>query len=254
MKDKLFGIYNAFLNKHLNNPIYFKSIYGPLKGTYICMAPKHGLKKILGTYEPDIARVIQNNVDSGNTCIDVGSHIGYFTLYMRKLVGDNGRVFAFEPLKEGCELTNKSIEKNKYTNVTALQLGLAEQDTTRDAHVFDDSSMANFLDSGFVTYSEKNVHKIKLAKLDTIYGENKADSLDFIKIDVEGYELNVIKGGIETIKRFKPKMLIEIHNLNNFKELYNILCKLEYSFEYLSGKPLNPDDIPQKIFHVLVKV
>lgn len=225
---------------------------GPLKGTYIYTTPRHGIKKILGNYEERILEAIKANVIKGDTCIDIGAHIGFMTLYMSLLAGEKGTVLAYEPIKECFDFINNSIKKNKINNTQAFNIALGNKKATGKAHVFEDSGMANFNDSGFVTYTEEQ--KTQTFKIDTLDSvEVKLPKVDFIKIDVEGYEANVLEGAKNVIRKHSPTFLIEVHNQDNYDRVFEILSDSKYTIRSLAGKKLTKNFKLSDITHIIAK-
>ncbi len=252
VKDVIFKIYNYLINTAFSEPRNYKVMSGPIKDTFICLAPRHGIKKILGSYEPEIVNLMTQKIGVGDACIDVGAHVGYITMVMRKLVGVEGEVYAFEPIKENCECIERSVVKNNYKNVTVLNYGLGEKNQEMSAHVFNDSNMVNFSDSGFKNYSDdKNSDTFIVKTLDSVDEIVGLQRLNFIKIDAEGYESKIIEGARGVLQRFGPKLLIEVHNADNFNKLKTLLPEIGYSLFDLHGVQIKSDASFEGIIHIL---
>jgi FkbM family methyltransferase len=247
---------NNFFSQHFVRPRYFKILFGPLKGLKIFIAPRHGIKKILGIYEPDVVKVIKNNVKLGNFCVDAGCHVGYISLVLRKFIGETGFVLAIDPIDSNCKLVNKSAVANGFKNIKTGSYALGDVNAQTSAYTFDDSNMANFTDSGFVNYSNKNAQNFCVKTLDSVMSDENLLQLHFIKIDVEGYEYKVLLGAQKLIKKFHPTCLIEVHSSKIWPAIFDFLTKEHYEFYDLSEMPVTKETYlnTSNIFHVLAKV
>ena len=173
------------------------------------------------TWEPEITNLIHNLVKPGMTFIDVGANIGWYSLQASKLVGD-GKVIAFEPSKERFALLQENIKVNNAENVIAVNMALSDKEETgfMGGRVFD----------RFTKDKSKyeKAKPIKATTLDSYLEKNQIDRADFVKIDVEGAELLVLKGMPRTIEQNpRIKILIEVHKKflrdDEVEELFNYL-------------------------------
>ncbi len=248
----MFGnLLNKFVNIFFKKPKYYKIYSGPLSGKYIFIAPRHGIKKVLGTYERDQVEFLHNKISGGDVCLDVGAHVGYITLAMRNFCGENGAVYAFEPIVENCECIKKSVKKNAYKNVEVYSVALGDKPQQAEAHIFADSGMINLKDSGFVNYENGISGTFYIETFDNFAFKNNINKLDFIKIDVEGYESKVLEGSKISVKKFMPKILLEIHNEENYTKCIGFLNELGYKqIRELSGKPITTTSKFEKITHI----
>jgi FkbM family methyltransferase len=176
--------------------------------------------------------ILRNN--SFNYAIDVGANKG---LYSRELEKISKNVFVFEPIKslhkQLCEILNKNSVKLNYA------LGNSHENKKIKIPILRDS-----VSYGRASISQKFKHykteTIKVRSLDYLIKKKeikiKDNQLDFIKIDTEGYEFQVIKGAINTIKKFQPILLVELEyrtsNNHNIKKIFSLLEKLNYKSFY----------------------
>lgn len=179
-----------------------------------------------------------HTIKRGATVLDVGAHKGGYTFWMRKAVGPQGRVIAFEPQNKGARLlqdlfagTNVQVEHKALSNVIGNHnLYIQPQ---RFAVSFE-ASMEN-------KYAEATVEVVKTTTLDQ-YCEEKELKPSFIKMDVEGHEEKVLLGGLKLLKEIKPVLLVECEARHSGTEamggLFHLLQELHYSgFFYRKGKP-----------------
>lgn len=147
-------------------------------------------------------------VREGDTVLDLGANIGYFTLLAARLVGTSGRVYSFEPEPTNYSLLLKNIELNGYGNVVALQKAVSS--TTGKIKLFLDSK-----DTG-----AHSIYRLdgssKFVEIDSVapdeYFKDKVSKIDVIKMDVEGAEIAALAG--------MDRILKENENLKMFVEFY----------------------------------
>ncbi len=143
-------------------------------------------------YEPNQTKIVKKYVHEGDVVIDVGAHVGYYTLLMAQLVGKNGKVYSFEPDPVNFELLKKSVEINGFENVVLIQKAVS--DTTEKIKLFlgDNDSAINRIYDAKLGDAKKSID-VESVTIDEYFKEN--DKLfNFIKIDSEGSEAKIING------------------------------------------------------------
>jgi len=150
---------------------------------------------------------------SGQTIYDVGANEGLFSIFFSRAVGENGKTIIFEPHPENCSRILENLKLNKMSNVELRPIGLGKE-KGKDFLTFPDHDLARGT-------AVKEIRNKILGEKGAKTVEIEIDSLDdqvqylpppdFIKIDVEGMELDVLLGMQDTIKIYKPRLLIEIH-------------------------------------------
>jgi len=138
------------------------------------------------------ANFFRNYLRPGNVVIDVGANIGFYTLVCAVLVGNCGRVYAFEPHPRIFRYLKGNIALNKCKNISAYNVALGNRAGT---FTFSDEKQD---DMNFVVQNNSGI-KIRMVKLDELAITN--DCIAMLKIDVEGYEKFVVEGGMETLRR-----------------------------------------------------
>jgi FkbM family methyltransferase len=166
---------------------------------------------VYGTWEPEVMKVVAATVKPGMTVIDIGAHIGYYTLLFAKCVGPSGRVLSFEPLPGNFALLQKNIRLNNLQNVRLLNQAVFSRTQGIVINVPDEQPNPG---SGSM-YTEKGAkqYHVDAVSLDD-YCEKSAFRLDILKMDVEGAEYDVLRGAEKTIDRYRPKLLIELHHFD----------------------------------------
>lgn len=222
-----------------------------------------------GAHEWAPIMALRNIIKNGFTCIDIGANQGEYTLWMAKLAGANGQVISFEPLTKMFKQLSENIALNKSmaNRIIPIKKGLSDKESELPIYsVNADSKYADNegMPSLFPTSSKNTfVENILLSTLDIELNKLNIQKVDFIKVDVEGAELSVLKGAFNTLSKFKPILLIEF-NEATFKaagytsiDIFNFLNQFGYKF-YLIGtrgniSKCNIDRIPE-FCNILAKV
>jgi len=200
------------------------------------------------SYEQYIADLLNKNLKLNDIFFDVGSHIGLWSLYTQSIVGEKGKIIAFEP-SPAFNLLKKNI--NRYSNCIAYNYGVSN--TNEKLSFFaQGTGQSNSFNQEITTNSEykRPGVAIKELKIDAITLDNfcKKHNVipNLIKIDVEGHELKVLEGAKNVLLLNGPKLIIEIHSHRlkfegyNEKNLLEFLSKCNYSYKTINneGKPL----------------
>lgn len=169
-----------------------------------------------GGYNLDIAHVLDRVLSPGMVVLDVGANMGEISLVAANRVGTSGQVVAFEPLSSMREELQKNLELNPGMAVDVAPIGLS--DSARKANVFSNetSDGAGAVNHGLaslyqqVTGAKRPAETIELTTLDSWAAETNPERIDLIKVDVEGEELAVLKGAAETLRKYRPKLIVEV--------------------------------------------
>jgi FkbM family methyltransferase len=169
------------------------------------------LRIIRGEYEPHETRFVQQTVSAGQTVVDIGAHIGWFTTLMAVSVGPTGRVYAFEPLEPIAALLARSIAENGLGDRVALERSALADRRGRGSLI----SPVYTLFSGGSHLAGKGYdlppgHDARAVDLVTLDEYPLTRPVSFIKIDVEGAEPLVFRGGDGVLRRDRPVILSEI--------------------------------------------
>jgi len=155
-----------------------------------------------------------NNLKKGDVVIDLGANIGYHTLKFSRIVGDTGKVYAFEPDPNNFKLLEKNIKENNCKNVIAYQKAVCEKKGQVKLNIW----KGNF--GGNSIYNDKNIQEKKQVIVESIVLDDYFvnEKVDFMKIDIEGAEFSALKGAKNILKNKNLKMIIEF----NFPWLFRI--------------------------------
>ena len=185
---------------------------------------------VIGMYEPKVIGTLRRHLKRGDTCVDVGGHIGYLTLFMAQIVGPEGNVVTFEPMPDNYELLEENIRLNDLKNVRLERTAVGENEMMGSL-IFAANERWSWTPSatGYGVVGEKKSINVPFISLDH-YAMTQGLYPRLIKIDVEGAELGVLRGAREMIRKSQPALLIEVHGRGGDHEeaVLDILRKCAY--------------------------
>ncbi len=147
---------------------------------------------------------------AGDVVIDAGAYMGNYSILASRLVGKTGIVLAFEPDTIINEHAKKRMKKMRRTNIVNIPQGLLNKETTLEFSVAQNGS-SSFFDK----IAEGQTYTVNCTTLDLIAKKMKLKSIDFIKMDIEGAELEAIDGAIGVLKQFRPHVAIASYHTRN---------------------------------------
>lgn len=156
----------------------------------------------LEQYERDVVALIERLVRPGHTVLDIGANIGAHTLRFSKLVRPEGRVYAFEPMDYAFSKLTRNLSLNPSANTRPARLALSDRNASNQ-EVHYRSSWAS---TGQRTLETS---RVDFRRLDDWCDEHGVTSVDLIKMDVDGHEMQALTGGIRLIERSRPPLLME---------------------------------------------
>ena len=161
-----------------------------------------------GVWEPEVTTTLSAEAKPGMIALDVGADIGYFSLQFSKLVGNSGRVIAFEPIPKARERLVHNIALNELTNITVSEFALGNQEGT----VYLEDPFTKSRVNLNKTSGGINDIKVSIKRFDDLFDELSLPSVDIIKMDIEGAEHEALRGMEQTLRRFRPTIVLEVHN------------------------------------------
>lgn len=156
--------------------------------------------------------VLEKFLKKGDTFIDVGANQGEYSLWAARKVGSKGKVVAFEPMTQLFEQLTENIRLNKSfkNTISPVKLGLSDKKGEVTLYASEDSNEGTNTIYNTDKFSIE-LGKIQLDTLDEQLDNLKINTVNFLKIDVEGAELQVLKGAVNTLKNNRPILLLEIN-------------------------------------------
>lgn len=207
---------------------------------------------LFGRFEPSTAAAISRVVQPGHVALDIGANIGAHTLRIARQVGETGRVFAFEPTDFAFSklMTNLRLNPSLKDRVTAIQCFLG-------ASASADTPPAIY--SSWPLTKAGDLHKVHLGasmttgqattqRLDDIIDAHNIMRVDVVKMDVDGFECDVLDGASLMMERDRPTFIVELapyvleERGSSLKAILDRFLSLDYQFFTLNGeKPLPRD-------------
>ena len=163
-------------------------------------------------YEADIAAVLRARVRPGFCCMDIGANIGIYVLQMARWSAPDGRVIAFEPNPKTFEVLKRHVRMNDLDGRVTLVPMAAGRETGR-ARLYDveaGSGLSRLNQANPATAGAVEATDVQLTTIDE-YCRRVGVRPDLILIDVEGFEFDVLAGAVETIRRARPQVFVELH-------------------------------------------
>jgi len=192
-------------------------------------------------WEPHMHSIFDAFIDNNSIVMECGCHIGAHTIKMASLCDT---LYGFESMPDSYELLNKNIKLNDIHNTKIYKKGVADKAGITKYEWIDPGNIGGSGLSNnpmgkppWLKRTEKNI-EVELMTIDSL----ELDKLDFMKIDVEGYEVLVIEGAMNTIKKCKPIIVMEVWSdhfsnvdINHTKKLFKNLLDVGYKIEHVFG-------------------
>jgi len=173
---------------------------------------------------------LKRYIRKGDECIDIGAHLGYFTLELSRLVQPGGHVYAVEPMKKFNSVLERLLVRYKARNVTLYPVALGGSGKYVEMGIPEVGRNKKFAHAR-VMESSPGLHYIDTERVENYSGDQlfkKLPRLDFVKCDVEGLEYSVFSSMMETLARHRPILLGEFFDRDQRIRLYELLRPLGY--------------------------
>lgn len=234
------------------------SIIKKRRGIYWSLDLKEGIDLaiyLLGGFEIGTLRQYAKLIRPGDIVSDIGANVGAHTLPLANLVGDQGKVFAFEPTEYAFQKLIKNISLNPLlaSRIMPQQIMLVDTES---------NDLPPSVYSSWPLHHSDELHKAHRGRLMSTQGaitttlddfikKINLQKLHFIKLDVDGNEYEVLTGGKETLKKFKPTLIMELapysyESIDKFDRVLHLLWELGYKISNISNGKILPND-PLKI-------
>jgi FkbM family methyltransferase len=199
-----------------------------------------------GDYEADNYSFLQQQVKPGMQIIDIGAHIGLFSVCCSQLTGPEGKIICFEPTPGTYSILKNTLRLNHCDNVIPCLAAVSDKEGTATFYVShtegcnSNSLVKNKSDNQLSAYD------VQLVTIDSIVAEY-AIHPSLIKIDAEGAELDVLKGGINTYKQHKPVLILGLHPAfikqkgDSLEAIWDLLAAIPFRV-ILEGKKMTRED------------
>ena len=222
--------------------------------------PEHQYLYFYGTHdERHVVTKLLKIIQSGDICWDIGANIGFYTCLLASRVQEAGAVVAFEPALRTCGYLHENVSLNRFANVTVVNKGLGDKAEQRPLY-YSEAALAEGTASLKYPNGRAASERVTLDTIDNLIRELPVP--DFIKIDVEGYQLEVLRGGEHFLKTHAPLLMAELKDVGEtnralFTEIENYVADLGYQLyeirKYSIRRCKKLSDSPKRNFFLVKK-
>jgi len=201
--------------------------------------PAKYIRYFPGNYEAANFLFLKESLQPNAVVLDIGAHIGLFSIIAAKLTNITAQVFAFEPAPTTQKVLKQTIAINRLQqNVIPVNAAMGKQPGSITFFVSDDEADNS---NSLVSYKEdRKLHgiEVKVDTIDHFVAAQNITQVNFIKIDVEGAEYDTLRGGIDVFKTLKPNFILAIHpepiakKGDKLQDIYDLLVQLNYRIDY----------------------
>jgi FkbM family methyltransferase len=177
---------------------------------------KHDLREV------EVTSLLKNYINDGDICIDIGANLGYYVLLERELIGENGFIYCIEPVNRNYQVLQKTIAINNYTNIKCYQLAMGDKNTNSLFLLGPESNSGTMYPSRVAKAKNKdNIITVEEMTLDYFIQSNNLQRVNFIRMDVEGYEYHILPHAYNAFKKFDINLVIEFHIMGSMQTIFD---------------------------------
>lgn len=222
-----------FVYSVLNWITFKKGISRNINGFKIRFTPQWS-RYFPGDYEKENYAWLKQQLKTGDQVIDIGAHIGLFSVVCSQLVGKEGKIVCFEPTPGTYKLLQQTLKLNHCENVIPVQAAVSSKEGQATFYISteNEGNNSNSL-VGNNTLQKMEGYDVQLKTIDSIVAEYVI-SPNLIKIDVEGAELDTLKGGLNTFSTLKPNIILGLHpeaikrKGDSLEQIWDLLVNASY--------------------------
>ena len=203
------------------------------------------LEFIFGTSELPVQRELAGQIEPGDVVYDIGANVGFFSLIAARLAGSTGRVFSFEPVAENATSIRQNVTLNRLESVQLFEVAVGAKSETAELLLTDWDGGSTLSNSAVRPSKPVSRRTIRVVALDDFIRAEGLRLPNFVKIDVEGVEFEVLQGMSDTIAESRPFLLYEIDDGDKasferrWKELDDHVAALGYTIIHLENSYSN---------------
>ena len=184
------------------------------------------LRVLTGRYEPEQTALFRSLIAPGSVVLDIGAHVGYYTLLASTLAGPQGHVLAFEPNPRNCGFLRRHVAMNHRSNVAIEEAAVSDVEGTARFDFGTGSGTGHLADGGAIA--------VRTLRIDDVCAARTLVPTA-LKIDVEGAELAVLHGAASTIVAHRPIIFLSTHGKTVHRECMNWLDARGYALDPILG-------------------
>ena len=192
--------------------------------------------QIYESHEPLTTHLMINELKQDMFCLDLGSNIGYYAVIESNMIGESGKIFAIEPSPVNFPVLKSNLENQKKNNFLAYNIAIGDKNEEMEFIISSKSNWSKIRMNNEKINPEDKIIKIPVKTLDSFVKENNITKIDILRMDVEGFEYNIILGANNVLEKYKPKIFVEIHKMylgkEKTREIFNDLKNKGYEIKY----------------------
>jgi FkbM family methyltransferase len=217
--------------------------FGPMQGMVFRVSHITGLSPWYSGVERKHHRTFDSLIWPGDVVVDIGANWGLHTLYLSRLVGQNGLVVSIEPFPTNFAELEWHIQINDCRNVKALPIAISNADEEELFVPGGSPSTGSLASISSGSSIQGDPILVTAHKLDSVVKELGIERLKLVKIDVEGAEGKVLLGAQKTIESLRPYFVIDLHTPEQDVFVAQLLTSHKYKLQRLSGPPILRTDV-----------
>jgi FkbM family methyltransferase len=231
------ALYGLYMKARYNEGETLEIQDGALSGKkWVRFMRTHNDAYVRGDYEPTVQSAITKFLHPGMTFYDVGANAGFLTLLGAARVGPKGSVVSFEPHPETAAELRRQISANHLTNVEVIEAAICDRVGTAE---FSDDTVA-VMASLTSSASGHRTIKVKTETLDSIVANRALP--DLLKIDIEGAEIDALRGASKLISQKRPVLLVELHSPEIAAQYDSLMKEFGYKTSAADGGEISAGD------------
>lgn len=222
----------------------YRILSGPLRSHFILTSWYDYPAAIMGRTERPLLNWFDTNVRSGETWLDIGAHYGYTAIALSRRVGVEGRIFAFEPMLTTAGYLSQTRSFNRLSQLSIMPYALGD---VADLSIEQLPIVRGMVDS--TISKSKWLESIQVTNLDWLWpricGVNP--QMHGIKIDVQGMEIEALRGMTATLQYWQPKLVVEVHGGVDRAALLDLVKVCGYSQQAVPIEPMEDEVMPRYV-------
>lgn len=208
-------------------------LQGELRGRkWVCGSSDHGCW--LGSYEYYKQKLFARRVSPGDVVLDVGAHVGFYTLLASTLVGKDGKVIAFEPMPGNLIYLRRHLKLNRIDNVRVIDAAVSDAEGSAWFEKGASSSMGGI--------SQTGDFEVRAVSIDALISRGEIPIASLIKMDIEGGEYRALLGARTLLTEHHPTIFLATHGRDVHKSCCDYLSSLGYTLSPVVGESVAETD------------
>ena len=203
---------------------------------------------VRGTLELSVQEALRRTLRRGGVFYDIGANVGFFTLVGSRIVGESGRVIAFEPVPSCARSVARNIELNGFEQAEIREVAVGATDGEATLLVVGEASWSHMASARERHRDVRAEVDVTVVSIDSLVAAGTIPPPDVLKIDTEGAEIEIVEGMRETLERHGPAIICELHDTN--ERFAALMDELHYRATNLDGPEPISDAGP---IHVLAQ-